>query len=181
MGKARTLSATLEDYLEAISRLVAHKGVARVRDIADEVGVHKSTVSSALKHLAEKGLVNYQPYALTTLTRKGERVAADVRRRHDVIRRFLQEVLSLDEETAHENACRMEHVMDPAVLRRLSMFAEFVRECPRAGEDWVDRFRYYFEHDGTPPKNEAQMEKWLAEFGQKVRKRRRRSNNSQSR
>ena len=52
------LSSTLEDYLEAIFRLEKTKRTARVRDIAQTVGVSKSTVSAALKSLAGKNLVD---------------------------------------------------------------------------------------------------------------------------
>ena len=133
------LSATLEDYIEAIARLVSRDGAARAGDIAEALSVHKSTVTSALKGLSEKGLVNYHPYAAITLTPEGREVAQDVRARHEVVRRFLREVLRVDDRTAEANACRMEHVMDPEVLRRLASFAEFARNHPKAREEWLSR------------------------------------------
>jgi len=164
MVDSAALSATLEDYLEAISRLVAEKGAARAGDIANALSVHKSTVTSALKGLARKGYVNYSPYAFATLTPEGQEKARDIRRRHEVIRGFLQDVLSVDSDVAEANACRMEHVMDREVLKRLSKFAEFARECPRAGDDWLGRFEYYFEHGGRPPRDKAALERFLANF-----------------
>ena len=171
MPASHELSATSENYLEAISRLVAHDGVARVRDIAAEMSVHKSTVTSALRGLAEKGLVNYSPYEVVTFTSKGKKAARDVARRHEIIQRFLAEVLSVDDEVAEANACRMEHVVDREVLERLGMFAEFARACPRAGEDWLEHFRYYYEHGGEPPEDEAAVEQWLKGFRKALRER----------
>ena len=168
---SRALSATLEDYLEAIARLVAENGVARVRDIATALSVHKSTVTSALKVLAERGLVNYSPYEVITITPEGNKGAKDIARRHSVIQRFLAEVLSVDEGVAQANACRMEHVVDREVLEHLAMFAEFVGECPRAGRDWLEHFRYYYEHGGVLENDEAAFEQWLKDSHSALRER----------
>lgn len=137
------LTATLEDYLEAIFHLVAAKGVARVNDIAARVSVHKSTVTAALKRLAREKMINYSPYEHVTLTAQGQEQARRITRRHEVIRGFLADVLQAPPDTADENACRMEHVMDKDVLDRLARFAQFVRECPHADRDWTTGFEAY--------------------------------------
>jgi len=167
MGHTGPLSATQEDYLETIFKLVAERRVARAGAIAEALSVHKSTVTSALRGLAGRGLINYSPYALITLTPAGERLAREIRRRHQVIRRFLEEVLMVEPEVAEANACRMEHVLDGAVLERLARFAEFARRCPRAGEDWLRRFDYYCKHGGRPASS-AQLRKWLAGLQRRV-------------
>ena len=95
MSESSAISSTLEDYLEVILRLLGEKGAARVRDIAKALSVHKSTVTVALRRLAEKGLVNYRPYELVTLTPQGEELGREILRRHQLIRRFLSEVLLL--------------------------------------------------------------------------------------
>lgn len=138
------LSAALEDYLEAMAQVAAEKGVARVRDIAAALSVHKSTVTGALRSLAEKGLVDYAPYEIATLTPEGQEVARRVARRHEVIRSFLVEVLSLDEGLAETNACRMEHDLDREVLERLHLFAEFVKRCPHCGQERLEAFQGYY-------------------------------------
>ena len=148
MPELAELSATQEDYLEAISRLTATKGAARVRDIALELDVHKSTVTAALKSLAEKGLINYAPYELTTLTDAGQRVAREVARRHRGIRAFLVDVLCVDEATADDCACRLEHVVGRTVFQRLALFAEFVKTSPPPGDGWIEQFRRYIQ-DGA--------------------------------
>ncbi len=137
MLKAETLTSTLEDYLEAISRLTVEHGIARVRDIAKMLSVHKSTVTAALKSLADKGLVNYAPYEITTLTPRGSELAHEVIGRHEVIRRFLTDVLRIDKDAADANACRMEHVMDRDVLRRLAQFAERIRTRDEGSQSGV--------------------------------------------
>ncbi len=164
MEQSLALSATQENYLEAIARLAAEKGAARARDIAEALSVHKSTVTAALRSLADRGLINYAPYAVATLTPKGRRIAQRIVRRHEVIRSFLTDVLLIDERIADANACRMEHVLDKQVLERLRLFADFVKECPRTGPDWLEKFRYYFEHDGRRPADASVPAEWIEEF-----------------
>jgi len=118
------LSAALEDYLEAIYWLSRKHGVARASQIAQRVNVGKSSVTAALKHLARKGHINYDPYQYISLTEPGEAMALDIVNRHDVLKRFFAEVLGIDEELAGETACKIEHHIDKRVLDRL---LEYVR------------------------------------------------------
>ena len=143
------LSESLEDYLETIFHLVAEKGAARARDIAKRLEVARSSVTGALHSLAEKGLVNYAPYEVITLTREGEAAAREVVRRHEVLRDFLVKVLAINEKLANEGACQMEHAIPPAVFERFMEFIEFVDVCPRAGVKWIRGFGYHCEH-GEP-------------------------------
>ena len=137
------LTRRREDYLEAVFELVHSGGFARVRDIASRAHVSKSSVTAALKQLSQAGLVHYDPYEMVTLTDRGEALAEKIRGRHDTLRQFLEGVLDIDAETADANACRMEHVVDEEVLRRLAMLAEFVEQCPLHGGDWLDGFSAY--------------------------------------
>lgn len=99
---------------------------ARVRDIARELSVHKSTVSSALRKLADKGLVDYAPYEVVSLTPAGLRVAQKTARKHETLRNFLAEVLAVPADRADRNACRLEHHLGPVVLSRMETFMEFL-------------------------------------------------------
>ena len=137
----KKLSENLEDYLETILVLQNDRAVARVKDIAEKLGVLSGSVTSALRTLSEKDLINYKPYSFITLTKKGEAVARDILRRHNVIKDFLQGVLLLDEPKAEENACRMEHAI---AVNRLVQFIEYIDQCPRTGEDWVNNFNTFF-------------------------------------
>ena len=93
-----TLSASLEDYLEAIFHTVKENKVARVKDIAKILKVNNSSVTGALQSLTKKGLINYQPYEIITLTPEGESLARDISNRHHVLQQFLLEILALDQE-----------------------------------------------------------------------------------
>jgi DtxR family transcriptional regulator, Mn-dependent transcriptional regulator len=143
MSHPPSITNVLEDYLEAILVLVDQKGVARVRDLAGALSVHKSPVTSALRSWAGKGFVNYSAYEAATLTPAGRQIAEDVTRRHAVIRDFFIEVLSVDCEVANANACRMEHIVDAEVIERLTSLARFIRDCPNARQRCLARFQEY--------------------------------------
>lgn len=136
--ETKGLSDSLEDYLEAIHHIVRAKGAARGKDISERLKVNRSSVTGALHALAEKNLVNYAPYDLVTLTPEGGRVAECVVHRHEVLRDFISRVLGMDERTAEENACRMEHAASEAVLDRLAQFIDLIRFCPRIDIRWVE-------------------------------------------
>jgi len=164
MGQSEVLSAALEDYLEEISRLAVKKGVARARDIARSLSVHKSTVTAALRSLAEKGYVNYAPYEIITLTTKGQKAADQIVQRHEIIKRFLVDVLATDEKVAEENACRMEHVIDRETLDRLMNFADFVKSCPRGGSKWLRGFTHFYREGLDGKRCEKCIELCLEDF-----------------
>ncbi len=141
--KNLTLSESLEDYLEVILDLELTQKVARAKDIAEKLGIQRGSVTSALKNLEEKKLINYEPYSFITLTQKGKKIAKEVTRRHIVLKDFLVNILKIDEDTAESTACRMEHAVDKKSLERLLQFFDFVYNCPRTGTDWIDAFLSY--------------------------------------
>jgi DtxR family Mn-dependent transcriptional regulator len=137
------VSAPMQDMLEAILRLGEEKGAARVRDLAAALGVHKSTVTAALKHLAREGLVRYSPYELVALEPAGRAVAERVTGGHAVFARFLEDTLLLDATVADEDACRLEHAAGPDTIERLRLFALFLAERPRASQSLKRAFSTY--------------------------------------
>jgi len=124
------LTSSMEDYLEAVLGLQCEGGAARVRDIAGRLDVSMSAVTAAMRALAARGLVHYDPYRQVPLTEPGRRAAEEITDRHQVLRRFLTKVLGLSPAVAEANACRMEHVVDKAVLDRLAAFGRFVAAWP---------------------------------------------------
>ncbi|SPD72663.1 Iron (Metal) dependent repressor, DtxR family [uncultured Desulfobacterium sp.] len=151
MDEEIVLSESLEDYLEVILDLEQAQKVARAKDIAIKMGVQRGSVTSALKSLEEKGMINYAPYSLTTLTHKGRQVAEDIARRHGILKNILLKVLNIDETTAESTACRMEHAIDNKSLEKLLLFFDFIYNCPRAGEDWIRSFSKFCS-SGRPDK-----------------------------
>jgi len=137
------VSASLEDYLEAIYHTVEAKGAARAKDIVLRLGVHNSSVTQALRSLSEKQLINYAPYDVITLTEVGKTIALDVVKRHTTLSEFLSTVLGLPEREADEGACRMEHAVNPAIMDRLVKFLEYFENCPMNDVQWDEGIGFF--------------------------------------
>jgi len=133
------LTSAMEDYLEAIYHLEQERRIARVRDIANRLGVKMSSVSSALKILGSRGLIRYDPHQYITLTDRGIKTAKEIVRKHEVLKRFLFRVLQVEETAAEENACRIEHHLDPIVIEKLISFVEFIEMCPVDQTRWIEK------------------------------------------
>jgi DtxR family Mn-dependent transcriptional regulator len=159
----KELSSTLEDYLEAIFRLEKKKRSARVRDIAQYVGVSKSTVSAALKSLAGKNLIEYEPYEYILLTAEGREKAATIVMNHYIISHFLQSVLALSPQRAEHIACKFEHSVDQEVIERFVCFLAFVEKSPAAGAKLLGEFKCFL--------NEGSEERICRELFQEYRER----------
>ncbi len=166
-----TLTASLEDYLEAIFHIASDKQAVRPRDIAKRLEVRFPSVTGALRSLAEKKLINYAPYDLVTLTPAGEAAARDVVRRHEVLHDFFVDVLAVDDTEAGDAACQMEHSIPKGILDRFVRFVEFVQTCPRGGSKWINGFSYQCDHDGTQENCEQCIASCLEEVRKKMRKR----------
>jgi DtxR family Mn-dependent transcriptional regulator len=123
-GEGEALSASLEDYLEAILQLERTSRVARVSEIAEQLDVSRPSVTGALKALSSRGLVSHARYGHVTLTEEGAAIAGEVEGRHVAIRDFLTGVLGVPEDKAEVAACRMEHVLEPDVLAHFARYAE---------------------------------------------------------
>ncbi|MBQ2898162.1 MAG: metal-dependent transcriptional regulator [Oscillospiraceae bacterium] len=105
-----------EDYLEAILMLQKRNGQVRSIDICNELGFSKPTVSVAMKNFRENGYINMDEDYLITLTEKGRAIAESVYERHVVIAKFLS-AIGVDEKTALEDACKIEHDLSDETFR----------------------------------------------------------------
>ena len=150
----KPLTTVMEDYLEAIFDLDQKKKVVRVKDIAQEMDVKMPTVSSMLKTLSEKGLVNYAKYEYIELTEDGVRVGRAMRRRHEALQAFLTEILKVEPRNANEEACKMEHALSSETLNRLIDFLAFVRTSPKAGKRWLRYFQEFRSIENNPDESD---------------------------
>jgi DtxR family Mn-dependent transcriptional regulator len=139
------LTATQEDYLEAIFWLVSDRGFARARDIAERLAVSRSAVTAALKGLSETGLVNYEAYEPVTLSPEGQQRAEWIALRGRVLTRFLEDVLGVRPDRARSVANQMEHGIDREALERFVCFLAFVGRREEGGRSWLDEFRQFLQ------------------------------------
>ena len=100
-----------EDYLINILRLTEGENTTKTTEIATFMSVSPASVTEMLKALANEGFVEYERYHGVRLTEEGLAYARLIRKKHHVLENFLINVLNVDSETAHREACRMEHVL----------------------------------------------------------------------
>ena len=143
-------SPSMEDYLEAIANLGGGKKVVRVNQIGQALDVKMPSVTSALKKLSDEGLVRHEKYGYVELTGKGDEIAKETIRRHKILSRFFAQALGVDEKTAEEDACKIEHVISVASMERLVKFLEFMEACPLGEANFPKRYRYFLEHGELP-------------------------------
>ena len=97
-----------EDYLESMLMMKEAHGYIRSVDVAEHLGVTKPSVTYATKRLRENGYIEMDRDGLITLTDRGMAIAAKMLDRHHTLTKFLV-TLGVDEKTAEEDACKMEH------------------------------------------------------------------------
>lgn len=138
MPKHTGITASQEDYLEAILFICRDKPAARPSDLARRLGVSRASVTGALQNLAAHGLVSYARYDVVGLTIEGRAIAEQVANRHETLKKFLVGILGITENDADAAACVMEHGVKPEVLERLAAFVQFSERCPQAaGTRWT--------------------------------------------
>lgn len=126
-----SLSASLGDYLKVIHKLSEEHGSVHAGDISKALSVSRPSVTGALRLLAARGMIAYEPYSPIALTERGRVAAKDLLLRFTVLRDFLVDVLQIEDPEAEHAACAAEHVLSPNVFNRLTAFLEYAQRCPR--------------------------------------------------
>ncbi len=115
------LNESSENYLEMILMLSKELPVVRAVDIAESMGFKKSSVSVAMKNLRENDYITTTKAGFIYLTDKGREVAEMIYERHEFLTAWLVS-LGIDEETAVEDACRMEHDISKESFRAIKKY-----------------------------------------------------------
>lgn len=115
------LSAVMEDYIKAIYTIGNDTGErVGTSELADYLDVTSPTVSSMVKKLEERGLLDREEYRGVTLTDEGEVVALEILRHHRLLESFLTEHLDYDWADVHEEADRLEHHVSDELTERIA-------------------------------------------------------------
>lgn len=117
------IKESAENYLETILVLKNKKGNVRSIDIAHELMVSKPSVSVAMKHFREGGYIEVDSDGSISLTEKGLKIADRVYERHQIITKALI-TIGVDEITAIEDACKIEHDISDKTFEKLKEYVE---------------------------------------------------------
>jgi len=136
----RALSHSSEHHLLAIRQLRESRGYARTIDIANHLNITRGSVSITLGKLEQKGYVQPDENKFYQLTKSGQAVVDNLRRKHSILRQFFTEVLQADTSDAEEEACKLEHLLSDTLAQYMQDFLHFYTS---ENEEAI-RFRFSF-------------------------------------
>lgn len=123
------MSESTEMYLLTIYKLNEQVGQAGNTQMANWLGVSTASITEMVKKLMEKGLVERKGRILN-LRPEGEKIALRVIRKHRLAERFLTDHLKIPWDHAHEQACRLEHILSDEVVNALEGYLGNPATCP---------------------------------------------------
>lgn len=116
-----TVRESGEMYLEAILVLAKKSGYVRSIDVSEYLGYSKPSVSRAMGILREGGYILVERDGAITLTDSGKKLAETIYERHTVLSELLIR-LGVDEKTATDDACRIEHVISDESFQAIKQY-----------------------------------------------------------
>lgn len=119
------INESSENYLETILILSKKLPVVRSVDIANELDFKKPSVSVAMKNLKEKNHITVSDQGFIYLTETGKEIAEMIYERHLLISSWLTE-LGVPEETAVQDACRIEHVISKESFKAIKNYVNSI-------------------------------------------------------
>lgn len=126
----RTINISKENYLKAIYELGGDTNIVSNKDIAKSLMISAPSVSEMIKKMLEDGFLEYTQYQGVRLTEHGRKEAIKVKRRHLLWEVFLMEKLDYDEDEAHEEAEKLEHIASRRLEEGLDKYLNYPKACP---------------------------------------------------
>jgi len=136
------LTQSLEDYLEAIFIISQTKKVVRVKNLMDYFGYKVSSVNHAIKLLSEMDLIEHEKYGYIELTDKGRDTAGKLYEKHKSLSRFFINILDIDEKTATEDACAVEHHLHKKTYKSWYQLLQYMEKTGN-GKVFVKNFKKF--------------------------------------
>lgn len=126
----KEISENVEEYLETIYKKSLYDNMAKTTEISKDLGIAPGSVTQMLKKLEQDGYVVYYQYKGVTLTDKGYKIARSIVRKHRILETFLYEILNINIEDLHAQACAMEHSLSDEAERKLCQLLDYPNQCP---------------------------------------------------
>lgn len=124
----KSITRSKEDYLRVLLELSEDRAEIRSMDIADALGFSRASVSRMVKILGEAGYLQKDAFGKISLTEEGYEIAASTKRRRDLIKGFLKDVLGVDPLTAEKEACKIEHSISEETEKKLNKLVECLHD-----------------------------------------------------
>ncbi|MEW9094194.1 MAG: iron dependent repressor, metal binding and dimerization domain protein [Clostridiaceae bacterium] len=124
----KTLTHSMEDYLEMIYRISLKNEGVRVNMLSEALNVQPPSVTKMVQKLTKLGFVNYVKYGAIFLTEKGEKMGKFLLDRHNIIEKFFRTV-GLEKDILF-NIELMEHNITKDALIKIDILNNFFRDNP---------------------------------------------------
>lgn len=134
----RTLTASMEDYLEMIYRLSLNTGFTRIHELSHALNVQPPSATKMVQKLAELQLLKYEKYGILVLKEKGKNIGSELLNRHNIIENFLR-ILDISESNVLEETEKIEHTISKKTTKCFKDFLQFTKDNPEI----VSKFKAY--------------------------------------
>lgn len=140
--ETKSITASMEDYLEMTYRLTRDKGYTRVGDLATALNVQPPSASKMVQKLVEMGYLQFEKYGVIELSKKGREHGQYLLTRHETLERFLS-IIGVKEQLLEETE-KIEHYISPETIEKIMLLVAFMEDNP----EWLQAFRDFQNHGG---------------------------------
>ncbi len=133
--ETKSITASMEDYLEMTYRLARDKGYTRVGDLATALNVQPPSASKMVQKLVEMGYLQFEKYGVIELSKKGRKHGQYLLTRHETLERFLS-IIGVKEQLLEETE-KIEHYISPETIEKIMLLVAFMEDNP----EWLQAFR----------------------------------------
>lgn len=123
----KKVTPSIQDYLKTLLELSENGEPVHSSQVALAINLSRASVSRAMNVLAASGYIAKQKYGTIMLTDLGKRTAETVKKRNNLIKDFLKDVLKVDADIAETDACRMEHTISEQTACKLGQYLRRIR------------------------------------------------------
>jgi Mn-dependent DtxR family transcriptional regulator len=155
--ESNEITHSVAHHLSAINELMGKQGYARVSDVARILEITRGSASLTLKTLKQKGLVLEDDNKHLRLSEEGKLIVDQVMAKRAIVRKFLKDVLQLDDSQAEIDACKVEHLLSARTGEQLLSFVRFLFSDDPVAQQFLGEFWARLENDpGVVPVSEVQ-------------------------
>jgi Mn-dependent DtxR family transcriptional regulator len=133
-----SLTASMEDYIEMISRLSAKNGFTRINELSQALNIQPSSATKMVQRLSEMGYIKYEKYSVLFLEEKGKEIGDWLIKRHKIIENFMR-IIGVDSSMILEETEKIEHTLSNETTVRIENLVDFLVNNP----DIMSRFEAY--------------------------------------
>ena len=134
------ITHSVAHHLAAIQQLIHQLGYARVSDVARALEITRGSASLTLKALREKGYVLEDQNKFLRLSEEGSLIVEMVLAKRAIVRKFLRDVLLLDERQAEIDACKVEHLLSAKTGEQLLYFVQYLLSDDPVARQFLTEF-----------------------------------------